>query len=180
MFVSCSLATFRSTTPVDRPKVSMKIPPVSVVLIGCLAVATSAWAGPEEESVEQTIRAAAKSVASFSESRDKESILKFYSLDYRGIQDGESEGRDAIERWLSDYEAELNGGSTLRFISAVSDLEVQVTGSTAWATYDYVFQAIRKGELEGQDSGKCTSLLRKEGPSWVIFHEHCSKTRSRT
>jgi len=158
----------------------MKSTFVCVVLIGWLAVAGQAWAGMEEEPVEQTIRAAAKSVASFSESRDRQSILKFYSVDYKGIQDGESEDRDAIERWLSDYETELNGGSTLRFISAVSDLKVQVTGSSAWATYDYVFQAIRKGELEGQDSGKCTSLLRKEGPSWVIFHEHCSKTRSGT
>jgi ketosteroid isomerase-like protein len=158
----------------------MKIPSVCVVLIGCLAVALRVWAGPEEESVEKAIRAAAKSVATFSESRDRQSILKFYSLDYRGVQDGEFEDRDAIERWLSDYEAELNGGSTLRFISAVSDLKVQVTGSTAWGTYDYVFQAIRKGELEGQDSGKCTSLLRKENSSWVIFHEHCSKTRSGT
>lgn len=178
MFVSCSLVTFPSTTPVDCPKVSMKIPSVCVVLIGCLAVTVQAWASLEEESVEETIRAAAKSVATFSESRDRQSILKFYSVDYSGIQDGESENREAIERWLSDYETELNGGSTLRFISAVSDLKVHVTGSTAWAAYDYVFQAIRKGELEGQDSGKCTSLLRKEGLSWVIFHEHCSKTRS--
>jgi len=180
MFVSCSLATFPSNTPVDYREVPMKSTFVCVVLIGWLAVAGQAWAGMEEEPVEQTIRAAAKSVASFSESRDRQSILKFYSVDYKGIQDGESEDRDAIERWLSDYETELNGGSTLRFISAVSDLKVQVTGSSAWATYDYVFQAIRKGELEGQDSGKCTSLLRKEGPSWVIFHEHCSKTRSGT
>jgi ketosteroid isomerase-like protein len=172
--------TFPSNTPVDHREVSVKIPSVCVVLIGCLAVAGQAWAGLEEETVEKAIRAAAKSVATFSESRDRQSILKFYAVDYRGIQDGESEDRGAIERWLSDYEAELNGGSTLRFISAVSDLKVQVTGSTAWATYDYVFQAIRKGELEGQDSGKCTSLLRKKGSSWVIFHEHCSQTRSGT
>jgi hypothetical protein len=40
-----------------------------------------------------------------------------------------------------------------------------------------VFQAIRKGELEAQDSGQCTTLLRKEGSVWLIFHEHCSKAR---
>jgi hypothetical protein len=103
--------------------------------------------------------------------------LKLYSKDYVGIQDGETETRDSIEKWLSDYETELNKGSTLRFIGAVSNLQVRMTGLTAWTTYDYVFQAIRKGELEAQDSGLCTALLRKEGPVWLILHEHCSKTR---
>jgi ketosteroid isomerase-like protein len=148
-----------------------------MVLIGSLAVAPQTWAGLEEEAVEKAISAAAKSVATFSESRDRQSILKFYAIDYQGIQDGVLEERAAIEGWLSDYEAELNRGSSLRFISALSDLKVHVLGSMAWATYDYVFQAVRKGELEGQDSGKCTSLLRKEASSWLIFHEHCSKTR---
>jgi len=150
---------------------------VYLALIGCLALAPQAWAGSEEDAVEQAISTAAKSVATFSESRDRQSILKFYASDYQGIQDGVLEEREAIESWLSDYEAELDKGSTLRFISALSDLKVRVTGSTAWATYDYVFQVVRKGELEGQDSGKCTSLLRKEASAWLIFHEHCSRTR---
>jgi hypothetical protein len=38
-----------------------------------------------------------------------------------------------------------------------------------------VFQAVRKGELEGQDFGQCTTILRKEGSTWLIQHEHCSK-----
>ena len=150
---------------------------ILVALIGCLAVASQTWAGLEEDVVEQVISTAAKSVATFSESRDRQSILKFYTTDYQGIQDGALEDRGAIEGWLSDYEAELDRGSTLRFISALSDLKVRVIGPTAWATYDYVFQAVRKGELEGQDSGKCTSVLRKEGSAWLIIHEHCSKTR---
>jgi len=155
----------------------MKLLCVHVALIGCLAVASQTWAGLEEDAVEQVISTAAKSVATFSESRDRQSILKFYATDYQGIQDGALEDRGAIEGWLSDYEAELDRGSTLRFISALSDLKVRVIGPTAWATYDYVFQAVRKGELEGQDSGKCTSVLRKEGSAWLIIHEHCSKTR---
>jgi len=150
---------------------------ILVALIGCLAVASQTWAGLEEDAVEQVISTAAKSVATFSESRDRQSILKFYATDYQGIKDGALEDRGAIEGWLSDYEAELDRGSTLRFISALSDLKVRVIGPTAWATYDYVFQAVRKGELEGQDSGKCTSVLRKEGSAWLIIHEHCSKTR---
>jgi len=115
--------------------------------------------------------------ATFSETKDKQAVLKLYTKDYVGIQDGETETRDSIEKWLSDYESELNKGSKLRFISVVSNLEVRIPGPTAWATYDYVFQAIRKGELEAQDSGQCTTILRKEGVTWLIQHEHCSKAR---
>src|SRR5688572_3355685 len=52
-----------------------------------------------------------------------------------------------------------------------------MAGSMAWATYDYVFQAIRNGELDEQDRGRCTSVLRKEPSGWLIQHEHCSKTK---
>lgn len=148
-----------------------------IFMIGCLLVAVPVWAGQEEEAIEMVIREAAKATAAFSEARDSQAVLKLYSRDYVGIQDGEAETRDSIEKWLADYESELKRGSTLRFISAVSNLKAGLAGSIAWATYDYVFQAVRNGELEGQDAGKCTSLLRKETSTWLIFHEHCSKTR---
>lgn len=115
--------------------------------------------------------------ATFSETRDKQAVLTLYSKDYVGIQDGETETRDSIEKWLTDYESELSKGSALRFIGSVSRVNVRVTGLMAWATYDYVFQAVRKGELEAQDSGQCTALLRKDSSVWLIFHEHCSKPR---
>lgn len=155
----------------------MKHELVWIILIGCLGSPKAGWAGQEEVAVEKAIAIEAQAAATFSETKDKQAVLSLYSKDYMGIQDGETEAREDIERWLSDYEAELNKGSSLRFISAVSNVRVQVTGPTAWAIYDYVFQAVRKGELEAQDSGKCTSLLRKEGSAWLVFHEHCSKTR---
>ena len=148
------------------------------LLMLCLSWPEVARSTEEGEAIERTVKDAAMAAATFSETRDKQSVLKLYTKDYVGIQDGETEGRDTIEKWLSDYESELDKGSTLRFIGAVSNLQVRITGPSAWATYDYVFQAIRKGEFEAQDSGQCTALLRKDGPVWLIFHEHCSKTRS--
>jgi ketosteroid isomerase-like protein len=148
-----------------------------ILMIGCLLVIVPVWAGQEEDAIERVIRETAKATAAFSEARDSQAVLKLYSQDYVGVQDGETETRDSIEKWLADYESELKRGSTLRFISAISNLKVGLADSIAWATYDYVFQAIRKGELEGQDAGKCTSILRKELSTWLIFHEHCSKTR---
>jgi ketosteroid isomerase-like protein len=143
----------------------------------CLSWTAVAWSAEEGEAIERTVKEAAMAATTFSETRDKQAVLKLYTRDYIGIQDGETETRDSIEKWLLDYEAELNKGSTLRFIGVVSNLLVRMLSPTAWVTYDYVFQAVRKGELEAQDSGLCTALLRKEGSAWLIFHEHCSKTR---
>ena len=148
------------------------------LLMACFTWQAVAWSAGEEEMVERVIKEAARATATFSETRDAQAVLKLYSNDYAGVQDGEAETRDSIEKWLEDYESQLKRGSTLRFISAVSDVKPGLAGSMAWATYDYLFQAIRNGELEGQDVGKCTSLLRKEGATWLIFHEHCSKTRT--
>ena len=100
-----------------------------------------------------------------------------YTDDYVGNQDGLQENKAAIEQWLNDYESELKQGNRLRFIGAVSNLKTGLEGSTAWAMYDYVFQAVRDGELESQDAGSCTSLLRKEDSVWRIFHDHCSKSK---
>ncbi len=150
----------------------------SALLMVCLSWTSVAWSAEERVAIERTIKDAAMAASTFSETRDKQAVLKLYTHDYIGIQDGETETREVIEKWLSEYESELKTGSSLRFISAVSNLQVRIPGPVAWATYDYVFQAVRKGELEAQDSGQCTTLLRKEGSAWLIQHEHCSKTRS--
>jgi ketosteroid isomerase-like protein len=148
------------------------------VMMACLSWSAVAWSAEEGAAIERIVKDAAMAAATFSENRDKQAVLKLYAKDYVGIQDGETETRDAIEKWLSDYDFELSNGSTLRFISVVSNLRVRTPGPTAWATYDYVFQAVRNGELEGSDAGKCTALLREVGSAWLIQHEHCSKTRS--
>jgi ketosteroid isomerase-like protein len=150
------------------------------ILIGIAVMLCSgvAWSGAEEDAVEQVILAEAKSASLFAENRDKQAILKIYADGYSGIQDGELESRETIEKWLSEYEAELDRGSSLRFLSAVSGLKIRLAGLFAWVTYDYLFQAVRKGELEGQDAGKCTSVLQKHASAWLILHEHCSKARS--
>ncbi len=135
-------------------------------------------AGQEEQSVEKTIRAALNGAASFADTRDRSGVLRWYAKDYRGIQDGEWEDLSAVEQWLAAYEEELKRGSRVRFVGEASDVVARVSGATAWATYDYVFHASSEGELKGQDMGKCTALLRKEGTGWLIYHEHCSKKRA--
>ncbi|THJ22299.1 MAG: nuclear transport factor 2 family protein [Nitrospira sp. CG24D] len=157
----------------------MRLQPLGIMLFsGSLGWSLSAWAGQDEEAVQRAVTQAVAGTATFSESRDKQAVLALYTDDYVGSQDGQAETKAAIEQWLSDYESELKQGNRLRFIGAVSNLKTGLAGSTAWAIYDYVFQAIRDGEIEGQDAGTCTSLLRKEQSTWRIFHDHCSKSKA--
>ena len=121
--------------------------------------------------------AEAKSSATFAETRDKQAVLKLYTADYSGVQDGEAETRESIEKWLTEYGSALDQGSRVHFLGTISNLDTHISGPTAWATFDYVFQAIKNGELDAQEHGKCTSVLRKEASGWLIRHEHCSKTK---
>ena len=150
---------------------------LSWVVIGSAMWVASAQAGTDEDAVERVLLAEAKSSATFAETRDAQAVLKLYASDYNGVQDGEAETRESIEKWLSEYGSALDQGSRVHFLGAVSNVSTHMAGSMAWATYDYVFQAIRNGELDGQDRGKCTSVLRKEPSGWLIQHEHCSKTK---
>ena len=147
------------------------------VIIGIVFWASASRAGVDEEAIEQVLLAEAKSSATFAETRDKQAVLKLYTTDFSGVQDGEAETRDTIEQWLSDYGSALEQGSRVHFLGTVSNLSTHISGPTAWTTYDYVFQAIKNGELDAQEHGKCTSILRKERLDWLIRHEHCSKTK---
>ena len=109
----------------------MKRQIASAVLMACLSWTSVAWSVEEGEAIEKTVKEAAMAAATFSETRDKQAVMKLYSKDYVGIQDGETETRDSIEKWFSDYESELASGSTLRFISVVSNLRVRTPGPTA-------------------------------------------------
>jgi ketosteroid isomerase-like protein len=146
-------------------------------MMGILLWTSAPRAGGEEEAVERVVAAEAKASATFVETRDKQAVLKLYTADYSGVQDGEAETRDSIEQWLTEYGSALDQGSRVHFLGAISNFDTHISGSTAWATFDYVFQAIKNGELEAQEHGKCTSVLRKETSGWLIRHEHCSKTK---
>ena len=148
-----------------------------VLTAGLLLWTSSLRAGGEEEAIERVLLEETKSSATFAETRDKQAVLKLYTDDYSGVQDGEAETRDSIERWLADYGAALDRGSRVYFLGTVANLSISVSGPTAWATFDYVFQAIKNGELDAQERGKCTSILHKENAAWLIQHEHCSKTK---
>ena len=67
------------------------------VVIGSVIWVSTAWAGPDEDAVERVLLAEAKSSATFAETRDTQAVLKLYTSDYNGVQDGEAETRESIE-----------------------------------------------------------------------------------
>jgi len=76
---------------------------IAALLMVYLPWTSVAWSAEEGSAIEKTVKEAAMAAATFSETRDKQAVLKLYTKDYAGIQDGETETRDSIEKWLSDY-----------------------------------------------------------------------------
>jgi hypothetical protein len=142
---------------------------IYALLMVCLSWTAVAWSAEEGEAIERTVKEAAMAAATFSETRDKQAVLKLYTKDYVGIQDGETETRDSIEKWFSDYESELNKGGTLRFISVVSNLRIRMPGPTVWATYDYVFQAIRKANSKRRTPGNTIEVISTDAEGRLIL-----------
>ncbi len=156
----------------------MHLAVVAVTIALPVFAGSVAFAGQDEEAIQALLIESAKATSEFSRTRDAQSVLNAYAKDYVGIQDGESETRETIEKWLSDYGVELDKGNPTRFLGEVFGLKVRVSGPLAWATYDYVFKLVANGEIQTEDRGLCTSILRKEGSAWLIQHEHCSKPRT--
>lgn len=134
-------------------------------------------AATEDEGVRQVILQTVKAVAEFPTSRDRQAVLRLYAKDYSGFQDGEAETLDAVRAWLEEYESLLAQGSSVRYAGDITDLAVRVSETTAWATYRYVFQVLSAGQVQGEDKGICTNILKKEAGVWLILHEHCSQAR---
>jgi hypothetical protein len=58
---------------------------IYTLLMVCLSWTAVAWSAEEGEAIEKTIKEAAMAAATFSETRDKQALLKLYANDYVGI-----------------------------------------------------------------------------------------------
>ena len=153
----------------------MKILMVSSIIACLLSLPFSlSFAAQEEDAIEKVITGSAKALSDFPRTRDKQSILKFYTKDYVGIQDGRLETSGATESWLSDLDKQLKLGKPLGILFDVKDIKVHVFGTIGWATYQYEFKFGEAGNVVQEERGMCTSIHRKVGELWLIDHDHCS------
>ncbi|HXX74752.1 MAG TPA: nuclear transport factor 2 family protein [Nitrospiraceae bacterium] len=135
---------------------------------------TGAARTQEEVLLEKTITDLASRGTEFPKTKDSQSILRFYSRGYAGINNGKSESLKDIEKYLSDLIERINRGEPIGVSAKVSNIKTSVTGPSGWATYDYDYKVGRGGVVLQAEQGKCTTIFRKQGDSWLIQHDHCS------
>ena len=128
----------------------------------------------EETLVEKTIVDLANVITEFPKTKDPQSIRRFYTQDYAGITNGKSNSLKEEEQYLSDLVERLNLGEPMGISSTVSNLKATVVGTVGWVTYEYDYKLGRSGMALQSDHGQCTAILRKQGGTWLIQHEHCS------
>jgi len=124
--------------------------------------------------VARTIAASAKALSDFPKTRNKESVLSFYTKSYTVVENGEESSLEDQRQLLADLQSRLEQGEEIGISSRTWNIQVRVSGKIAWATYDYEFTIALGEEDSGADQGKCTSILVKSGSSWRVEHEHCS------
>jgi ketosteroid isomerase-like protein len=128
----------------------------------------------EEILLEKTITDLANRGTEFPKTKDAQSILRFYASDYAGINNGKSESLKDVEKYLSDLIERINLGEPIGVSAKVSDIKTSASGSLGWATFDYDYKVGSGGAVLQAEQGKCTTIFRKQGDSWLIQHEHCS------
>ena len=131
-------------------------------------------ASREAAAVQRTIEASARAFTEFTRTRSIESVLAFYAKDFTGIENGQDAGLDSQRELLEDLRDQLSDGASVGLSFRATNVEVRVTGSIAWATYDYLFRIAASDGAWDEEEGKCSSVLEKSGASWLFKHEHCS------
>lgn len=134
----------------------------------------SARAGDEEAAVRKVIIDTAKALNDFPQTKDIQSVLRFYSDDFTGINDGEWETLDEIKKAFNDIEDVINSGKTVGISYLATNIKIRSAGSFAWATYDFAARVSVDDEALDEELGKCTGVYTKKDSGWYIAHEHCS------
>jgi len=148
---------------------------VSSIIACLLSLPLSfSFAAQEEDAIEKVITESAKALSDFPRTRDKQSVLKFYTKNYVGIQNGKLETLETMENWLSVLDKQLKLGKPLGIVAEVKDIKVRMFGTMGWTTYQYEFKFGEAGNVVQEEKGMCSSIHRKVGELWLIDHDHCS------
>jgi ketosteroid isomerase-like protein len=153
----------------------MKVLIVSSIIACFLSLPLSfAFAAQEDDGIEKVITGSAKALSDFPRTRDKQSVLKFYTKDYFGIHNGELETLQTTDKMLSDLDKQLKLGKPVGMLVEVKDIKVHMFGTIGWATSQYEYKFGEAGNVVQEERGTCTSIHKKVGELWLIDHDHCS------
>ena len=147
---------------------------IFILICFSLMLYSPTWAGSDEDLIRTLITDQAKAFSDFPRSRDKQAVLKFFSQDYSSVTDGQVGNLKDMEKDLSDFEKQINLGNPLNISDRVSNINVQVSGVLAWATFNDEVKISVMDKTVVDEQGKCTGIYQKKGTQWLIQHEHCS------
>ncbi len=149
---------------------------LAAIIMLVLWTTNQAWAESEEAAVQRVITDLANAFAAFPRTKDRQSVLKFFTKDFSSVDDEDRGSLQDVEKMLTDLEMELNRGPVM-IADRTSHIVGHVAGAFAWATYDEVL-TIARGQVTVEDAGPCTVILRKTQTGWLYQHEHCSSSRT--
>lgn len=148
-----------------------------VGLVGCQQLGDNDTSHVKTE-IEASVNQASKAWEEFPKSLDRASLLKHYAADYSGVKDGVGETRKDLEESFDELAEKIKLGDSIGISYKITELTIQpFTGRIAWITYNDETKLGRSGFLLSDTKTICSTLVRKEGEVWLVFHEHCSTVK---
>ena len=125
--------------------------------------------------IEASVKLASKDWEEFPKSLDRARLLKHYAANYSGVKDGASETLKDLEKSFDDLAEEIKLGSAIGISYKITELNIQpFTGRLALLTYQDETKVRQGGVLRRDIKAKCSTLVSKDGETWLVFHEHYS------
>lgn len=129
--------------------------------------------------IQSLVEQFSKAYESFPKTLDRTSVLKHYAADYSGVKDGAAETVKDLEEMFDDLAEQVKLGDPIGTSYKITDLKIEaLSGRVAWMTYQDEQKWGRSGVALRDIKTRCSSLVRKEGERWLVFHEHCSTVRA--
>ena len=145
-----------------------------VGLVGCQELGDNDTSRVKAE-IEASVKQASKAWEEFPKSLDRSRLLKQYAADYSGVKDGVSETLKDLEKTFDDLAEQIKLGDAIGISYKITELNIHpFTGRLAWMTYQDETKLGRGGVLLRDIKNTCSTLVRKEWETWLVFHEHCS------
>lgn len=149
-------------------------------LTGCQELSDKDTARVKAE-IEASVNQASKDWEEFPKSLDRLRLLKYYAVNYSGVKDGANETLKDLEKSFDDLAEKIKLGSAIGISCKITELNIQpFTERLALLTYQDETKVGQGGALRRDIKANCSTLVRKEGETWLVFHEHCSTRQGMT
>jgi ketosteroid isomerase-like protein len=164
-----------------RAQMGMKTHTLPVLLLasliglsGCQDLSDSDTAHIKS-AIEASVTQATKDWEAFPKSLDRASLLKYYATDYAGVNEGTRVTLKDLGESFDELAEQIKLGSAVGISYKITDLNVQpFTERLALLTYQDQTKVGQGGMVLRDTKQTCSTLVRKDGDTWLVFHEHCS------